>query len=481
VSQAQGPAPIAIVGQSCVLPGALNPEQLWAHIEAGRDLLTATPSDRWRIDRDLILFPQQREPRDATWSDRGGYVEGFEPVFDPTGFAVGAEALLSLDPLFHFVLHGAREALRDAGHDTERAGPRVGAVIGNLSFPSASLAAWAESVWCSGWPGREGAPPHPLNRFMSGLPAHLLAQALRLGQGAFALDAACASSLYAIKLASDRLHDGRADLMLAGAVNRADDLFIHVGFCALQAMSRSGRSRPFHREADGLVPAEGAAFVVLKRLADAEAAGDRVLGVIRSIGLSNDGRGAGLLAPSAEGQVRAMRSAYQQAGIQPSDVSLIECHATGTPVGDGVELQSTAEVFGGSEGVPIGSLKSGPPDHGRRDGRPAQAAGCPARRDPPGHVARRAAASGYRLVPLSAALHQRALDLPGATASRPQRLRLRGQQRPPDPGGSGCFSRRLQDTAGCRHPEPADRHRRPGRDRGRCPRHRGLHRGVDAG
>jgi acyl transferase domain-containing protein/3-hydroxymyristoyl/3-hydroxydecanoyl-(acyl carrier protein) dehydratase len=358
VSQAAGPGPIAIVGQSCVLPGALRPEELWAHIEAGEDLLTQAPADRWGIDRDLILFPRQREPRDAMWSDRGGYVKGFASVFDPGGFAVDAEQLLPLDPLFHWVLHGGREALRDAGHDTERPSPRVGAVIGNLSFPSRSLAAWAESVWCSGWPGREEEAPHPRNRFMSGLPAHLLAEALRLEEGAFALDAACASSLYAIKLACDRLHDGQADLMLAGAVNRADDLFIHVGFCALQAMSRSGRSRPFHREADGLVPAEGAAFVVLKRLADAEAAGDRVLGVIRSIGLSNDGRGSGLLAPSAEGQVRAMRLAYQQAGFQPSEISLVECHATGTPVGDGVELQSTAEVFAGSEAVPIGSLKS---------------------------------------------------------------------------------------------------------------------------
>ena len=92
---------------------------------------------------------------------------------------------------------------------------------------------------------------------MSGLPAHLVAQALGFGAGAFALDAACASSLYAIKLACDRLHDGRADLMLAGAVNRADDLFIHVGFSALAALSPTGQSRPFHRDADGLVPARG--------------------------------------------------------------------------------------------------------------------------------------------------------------------------------------------------------------------------------
>ena len=136
---------------------------------------------------------------------------------------------------------------------------------------------------------------------MSGLPAHLAAQALGLGGIAFALDAACASSIYAIKLACDSLHDGHADLMLAGAVNRADDLFIHQGFTALGALSPSGRSRPFHAEADGLIPAEGAALLALRRLEDARRDGDRILGVIRGIGLSNDGRGRGLLGNVAAG------------------------------------------------------------------------------------------------------------------------------------------------------------------------------------
>ena len=163
---------------------------------------------------------------------------------------------------------------------------------------------------------------------------------------------------YAMKLACDRLHDGSVDAMLAGAVNRADDLFIHVGFTALNALSPSGRSRPFQRDADGLVPAEGAALVLLKRLPDAVRDDDQILGVIRSIGLSNDGRGAGMLAPSEEGQKRALRLAYEAAGLRPMDISLIECHGTGTPVGDGVELRSTGAIYDGLRDVPIGSIKS---------------------------------------------------------------------------------------------------------------------------
>lgn len=341
--------PIAIVGRSCILPGVDGPEALWNAVRSGADLISSVPKGRWRLSADSALG----EGPDRSWSDRGGYVRGFEDSFarsvatDP--FPFPSDKLLGLDPLFQMVLHCGREALRDAGHSGSSA--RVGAIFGNLSYPSAGLARYAESVWF----GTER--PDPINRFMSGMPAHLLATVLGLGGPAFALDAACASSLYAIKLAIDALHDGRADVMLAGAVNRCDDLFIHTGFCALEAMSRSGRSRPFHAEADGLVPAEGAGFLVLKRLSDAMAAGDTVHAVIRAVGLSNDGRGKGFLAPAVEGQARAMRSAWDQCGLDPRTVSLLECHATGTQVGDATELQSMAEVFGDTP-VPIGSLKS---------------------------------------------------------------------------------------------------------------------------
>ena len=358
--------PVAIIGQSCVLPGASNPAALWEAVRDGRDLLSSVPGGRWRVATELVLTDDPARADDHTWTDRGGYVEGFEQAFDPSGFAVSAGDLEPLDPLFHWVLHCGREALRDAGIDELKA--RTGAVLGNLSYPSAALSQLAEAEWLSllepaFLQGRalELAKihgPHPLNRHMSGMPALLLARALGLEAGAFCLDAACSSSLYAVKLACDALHDRRADLMLAGGVNRADDLFIHIGFCALQAMSRTGQSRPFHRDADGLVPAEGAAFLLLKRYEDALADGDRVLGVIRAVGLSNDGLGRGLLAPCPLGQERALKQAYQGCDLTPDQVSLVECHATGTQVGDLAEVQSMSRVFGQVKDLPVGSLKS---------------------------------------------------------------------------------------------------------------------------
>ncbi|MEU5715849.1 beta-ketoacyl synthase N-terminal-like domain-containing protein [Streptomyces sp. NPDC020403] len=356
--------PIAVVGRGCVLPGALDPDTFWENIAAGRTSLSAAPADRWRLPHRWAMGSVD-DHLDRTWTDVGGYVEGFESVFDPSGFRVAPERITSLDPLFHWVLYGARQALAEAG----RTGPlpRGGLVLGNLSYPTAAGTVFAEHVWLSAQrppldaallTGGRRARPDARNRFSSGLPARLAARALGLGAGAWSLDAACASSLYAVKLACDRLHDGTADLMVAGAVSRPDPLYLHVGFCGLSATSRTGRSRPFHREADGLVHGEGAGFVALMRLAEARAAGLPVLGVIRGVGLSNDGRGSGLISPSEEGQVRAMRLAYARAGVAPESVSLVECHATGTPVGDAVEVRAMARIFGAGDDVPIGSAKS---------------------------------------------------------------------------------------------------------------------------
>ena len=162
--------------------------------------------------------------------------------------------------------------------------------------------------------------------------------------------------------------------MLAGGVNHADDLFLHVGFCALKALSPSGRSRPFHRDADGLVPAEGAAFVALQAARRRRRrAATAILGVIRGVGLSNDGRGARAARPDPRtARMRAMRAAYAAAGLAPARRRLVECHATGHA---GRRRRRDAHAGGACSGarrrLAIGSLKGnlGPPDHGLGRGR----------------------------------------------------------------------------------------------------------------
>lgn len=352
--------PIAIVGRGCILPGCRSPEALWETVAEGRSQITEAPAGDWRISMERVLdSASDHYKADHAWTDKGGYIRGFADLFDANATSLDAGLIVRLDPVFQWSIYAAQQAMaevRSGNTGTERAG----LILGNLSYPTRLHSRLAEQSWLYRLVGKR--PPadtdvHALNRFMSGLPAMLAAKACNFAGGSLALDAACASGLYAIKIACDRLQDGRADLMLAGAVNAADQLFLHVGFSALNALSRSGRSRPFHRDADGLLPAEGAAFVALKRLDDALAAGDHIFGVIRGVGLSNDGRSGGFLSPSQAGQVRSMQAALAQAGLAPDAVQYVECHATGTGLGDATEIKSLQQVYG-SRDLALGSLKA---------------------------------------------------------------------------------------------------------------------------
>lgn len=353
--------PIAVVGRSCVFPGALTPEALFDAVRDARVLIDEAPERAWGIDaRSLIEARSPGPGEEYVVSNRGGYVRGFEEIFDPARFADRITEPERLDLLTQWLLHCAERALGEAGVETAPAGS--GLVFGNLSYPTVEHTRFVEDFWLGEGPGAPapglaGVRSDPRNRFSSGGPAHIVAQAFGLDGDVFALDAACASSLYALEIACRRLQDRESDLMLAGGVARADPLFIHLGFTALQALSPSGQSRPLHKGADGLLPAEGAGLVALKRLSDAVADGNRIYGVIRGIGLSNDGRQSGFLAPATDGQIRAMRAAYAQSGLTPRDIDFIECHATGTPRGDTVELESLALLWGDGPKPAIGSLK----------------------------------------------------------------------------------------------------------------------------
>ena len=201
--------------------------------------------------------------------------------------------------------------------------------------------------------------PALANLLISGYPAAVVADALGLGSARLALDAACASSLYAVHVACEYLRTGKADLMLAGAVSCADSLFIHMGFSIFHAYPANGVSRPLDRSSQGLVSGEGAGTVALKRYRDAVRDGDRIYATIRGIGLSTDGAGKHVLTPNPKGQALAFDRAYAAAGVSADSVADVECHATGTPVGDVTELNSMEDFFGAHGHAPlIGSVKS---------------------------------------------------------------------------------------------------------------------------
>lgn len=349
--------PIAIIGVSCLFPKANSLDELWKNVIEQNDCLTNASIKDWDIEPVNMLSTTNT---DRVVSIRGGYIMDDLIHQSPEYLALNCDP--SLDKLFHWVVYTAQAAILDAKIEKERlALTKCGLILGNLSFPTRSFNQFTEQILLAKqsefFANLLKTKINPMNRFMSGLPAQFAAKQLNIKGDAFAIDAACASGLYAIKLACDRLQNHTADVMLAGAVNASDDLFIHMGFSALQALSPTGQSKPFHKEADGLVPGQGAGFIVLKRLEDALRDKDMIYAIIRGIGLSNDGKSKGFLMPDINGQIRAMKRTYYLSGLSPEQIDYIECHATGTQVGDKIELSSMSEVFTTKEEIHLSTLK----------------------------------------------------------------------------------------------------------------------------
>ncbi|MEL6659500.1 MAG: PfaB family protein, partial [Bacteroidota bacterium] len=362
---------IAIIGMSGLFPGSSTLEQFWNNLIEAKDLTgLATEEDFGQSPS--IFFEDGKGVVDKCYSTRGGYIRDFH--FEPGGYALDADYLSKQDKLYQWSLHVAKEALAHSGYlKDETARKNCGLVLGNLSFPTGSSHKLLSRIYSHTLEqsvrkllgnSEITIPGHvkemPDNRVLDHTPSELVAKALSLGKTHYALDAACATSLYAIKLACDELQTGKADFMLAGAVCGSDQLFIHMGFSIFHAYAPMDQKFvPLDKNSAGLVSAEGAGIVVLKRLEDAERDGDKILGVIGGIGLSNDGRGKFLLSPNPKGQKLAFQRAYDFKEIFPKDTTYLECHATGTPLGDVTEMNSIADFFQKHQTQPaLGSVKS---------------------------------------------------------------------------------------------------------------------------
>ncbi|OQY27421.1 MAG: hypothetical protein B6244_10640 [Candidatus Cloacimonetes bacterium 4572_55] len=355
--------PIAIVGMGGIFPDAPTIERFWENIRNGKSADSDVPDGRWPLPVEQLYDAEQGKP-DHVYSRRGCYIKNF--IFDPIGFDVDSDFLNELDPGFHLALYAAKQAFADASLKSLDPA-RTGVIIGNIALPNQKSSSITEEILgtyfeeCMVRGSQTEYRTHPVNRYAVGFASTILSQAFGLKGISYTIDGACAASLYALKAAADELQAGRADTMLTGGLGRPDSLFTQMGFSQLRALSPTGVCAPFDKKANGLVVGEGAGILILKRLEDALRDNDRIYGVIRGIGLSNDTRG-NLLAPDSDGQLRAMKTAYDQAGWSPWDVDLIECHATGTAVGDSVELNSLTRLWEGAsskkEKCVIGSVKS---------------------------------------------------------------------------------------------------------------------------
>ncbi|MBN1627700.1 MAG: 3-hydroxyacyl-[acyl-carrier-protein] dehydratase FabA, partial [Deltaproteobacteria bacterium] len=357
-----------------MFPGSETPEQFWQNIVDEKDVTSFATEEEFGADPAFFYDPSKGN-QDKCYSLRGGFVRDFK--FDPDGYNIKPGFLESLDDLFKYSLYVSRQALQDSGYlEDKTALERCGVIFGNLSFPTRATRRLFSPLYTKSLEtalqellqtrdfrlkSLAGAEKFsPLNMTISCLPAAVISQALSLEGPQFSLDAACASSLYAIKLACDYLLGGEADMMLAGAVSCADPLYIHIGFSIFQAYPEEGQKHaPLDRASKGLVSSEGAGALVLKRYEDAVRDGNTVYATICGCGLSNDGRGKFLLVPNPKGQLLAMERAYDSSPINPGDIDFLECHATGTPVGDAAEVSTLDTFFGRNNRSPlIGAVKS---------------------------------------------------------------------------------------------------------------------------
>ncbi|BEL03911.1 type I polyketide synthase [Actinoplanes sichuanensis] len=373
---------VAIVGMGAVFPGAADTGQFWRNIVAGVDATGEVPVSRW--DPAVFYDPQayHRPPvADRFYCRRGGFVDDVAS-FDPTRFGIMPAAVAGTDPDQLLTLRAAAEAIEDAGGvDTLPDRSRIGVIIGRGGYLTPGMARLDQRVRTVTQllstlrelvPGlSEGRLGEVREQFLAALgpespdasiglvpnfAAARVANRFDLRGPSYTVDAACASGLLAVDAAVRELTSGRCDAVLAGAVHVCHDPTLWSVFSQLRALSPSERIRPFDRRADGTLMAEGTGVVVLKRHADAVAAGDRIYAVVRGVGVAGDGRASSLVNPSPDGQVLAVERAWAAAGLDPSApeaLGLVEAHGTATPVGDAAELTTLARVFGG-DGPPIG-------------------------------------------------------------------------------------------------------------------------------
>ncbi|WP_432066946.1 SDR family NAD(P)-dependent oxidoreductase [Streptomyces sp. C10-9-1] len=343
------PEPVAVIGYSARFPGAADADTFWQRILDGDDLVTEVPPERWRTEEFYDPDPAAEGRSVSRW---GAYVADADR-FDADFFRMTPREAELTDPQARLFLQEAWRALEHAGRDARSlAGTRCGVYAGVMLNDYQDLV-------------ERESPYKRLPQVMQGnshsILAARIAYHLDLKGPAVTVDTACSSSLTALHLACQSLWLKETDLTVVGGVTLYLTELPHVFMSAAGMLSPNGRCRPFDAAADGIVPGEGCAVVVLKPLSKALADGDPVHAVIRASGLNQDGRTNGITAPSARSQAALVSDTLRRFAVEPAGIDYVECHGTGTPLGDPIEVTALNEAFAGAGlapgSVPIGSVK----------------------------------------------------------------------------------------------------------------------------
>ena len=365
--QSQAPFDIAIVGMSCILPGAPDLETFWENILDGVDSITEVPAERWDW---RAYFDADPDARDKIYSRWGGFID--DVPFDPLQYGIPPSSLPSIEPVQLLTLEAVRAALDNAGYTNrdypkERTSVILGAgggvaALGNRYAVRSALPQFAGSIPAGVFDALPEWTEDSFPGILLNVAAGRVANRFDFGGVNYVVDAACASSLAAVYMGARELEAGTSDMVIVGGIEAVQEPFGYLAFSKTHALSKTGKCRTFDEKADGISISEGLAFLVLKRLEEAERDGDRIYAVIKGAAGSSDGRDKGLTAPRPEGQALALHRAYEKAGFSPNTVELIEAHGTGTVVGDRTEVETLRRVFeavgSARRQCAIGSVKS---------------------------------------------------------------------------------------------------------------------------
>ncbi len=344
--------PIAVIGMGCRVPGGGNdPQSFWRLMREGVDAIGRVPADRWDID---AYYDANPEVPGKIATREGGFIESVDQ-FDPAFFGIAPREADGMDPQQRLLLEVIWEALEHAGQAPDRlersaTGVYVGATSSDYTYLQLKShdQALLDAHFTSGI----------AHSIFSGRISYLLG----LQGPSVTIDTACSSSLVAVHLACQALRAGECRMALAGGVNLilAPDVFIALSHSRM--LSPDGRCKTFDAAADGFARGEGCGVIVLKKLSDARADGDKILAVIRGSAVNQDGPSSGLTAPNGPAQEAVIREALARAGIAPREVGFIEAHGTGTQLGDPLEVHALGAVFGPDRGTApplwIGSAKT---------------------------------------------------------------------------------------------------------------------------
>ncbi len=336
--------PIAIVGMGCRMPGAEEgPDSYWRLLRNGNCAISDGMRDRMRFTTGDVLLPDSAQC--------AALLKNVD-LFDPQHFGISPREAAVMDPQQRLLLEVSWEALEHANIDPNSLyQTNAGVYIGITSHDYALLQTRDKDL--------KKLHPHFAAGVATSIAAGRIAYTLGLHGPAISVDTACSSSLVAIHLACDALRRHECSLALAGGVNLILAAEASVAFAQAGMLSTSGRSSPFLSSADGFVRGEGCGVIVMKRLEDAEADGDRILAVILGSAVNQDGASSGLTAPNGLAQQSLLQEAYRRARVTPLEVGYVEAHGTGTKLGDPVESEALGAVFAGRpEKLAVGSVKA---------------------------------------------------------------------------------------------------------------------------